>query len=528
MELRALQINFTDDKIVISSPKERYPGDKALRKGPHHYEASWLRKENHMEPSLIPQVKELTMTGENAQKTVPCSKKITGDLAEEAYRLQITPSGIQLEGGSEKALRYALQTLNQIAGQCGEAIPCLFIQDSPSFPHRSFHIDCARHFFPIGELKKMIGMAACFKFSHFHWHISDDQGWRIESKAYPLLHQIGSVRRGDHFGCYSCDEEEGGYYTREQVTELVSYCEQLGIEVVPEIDMPGHVSAILAAYPELSCTGDKVEVGMKGGIFRDILCPGKEETFTFIEKLLDDMLELFPGEYFHIGGDEAPKVRWKVCPHCQRRMRDNGLETVQQLQGYMLNRAAEYLRKKGRKAIVWNEASNGGNLDPDITIQLWTDDQEGTVIQHMEKGGKVILSHAMNSYCDYPYGYISLKSLYDIELTAQNYPKQAVIGNECLIWTEYIRTCERLEELSWPRFSAAAEAGWCGAQREGYDSFSRRLRELFFLFEENGISATEERGWVPSEEEAAVQYAQFQKNFPESELEEVRKAQEEV
>lgn len=481
-----------------------------------------------MELSLIPQVKVLTMTGGTAVKNIPCRKNITGDLAAEAYRLQITPSEILLEGGSEKALRYGQQTLDQITGQCGETIPCLSIEDSPSFPHRSFHIDCARHFFSLEELKKMVHMAACFKFSHFHWHISDDQGWRIESRAYPLLHQVGAVRKGDHFGRYVSNVEEGGYYTREQVKELVAYCAELGIEVVPEIDMPGHVSAILAAYPEFSCSGQKVEVGMKGGIFRDILCPGKEETFAFIEKLLDDMLELFPGEYFHIGGDEAPKESWKTCPHCQKRMQDNGLENVQQLQGYMANRAAEYLRKKGRKAIVWNEAANGGNLDPDITVQLWTDDKEGKVTQHLEKGGRAILSNFENSYCDYPYGFISLKSLYEIDLAPEKYPRSAVMGNECLIWTEFIRSGERLEELSWPRFSAAAEAGWCGAGREGYDSFSRRLKDLFFLFEENGINATKESGWVPSEEAAAAQFAEFRMNFLEADLEEVRKAQQEV
>ncbi len=491
-----------------------------------------------MELSLIPQPKQVNMREGKADIHIPEEYQIMEGMPQEAYQLDIMAEKVWIRGGSKAALAYGKATLEQIRTQCRKELPCVSITDEPAFEWRAFHIDCARHFIPLEELKKMVRMAALFKFNRFHWHFSDDQGWRIESKAFPRLHQIGAYRNGDYFGQYKKEGKEGGFYTREQVRELVSFCDAQGIEVVPEVDIPGHVTAILAAYPHLGCRGERLETAMKNGIFPDILCAGKEETYTFLERLLEDLLELFPGRYFHIGGDETPKIRWKECPICRRRMEDEGLSDVRELQGYLQNRVIALLKAHGRTAIVWNEAVLGGNLDVDAAVQLWTEEESGNLAKHMEKGGRIILSPMKNSYCDYPYGFISLKSVYELDIMpeglkeiikeAASQGKQMIMGTECLVWTEFIRDPERLEKLCWPRYTASAEVGWCGSDRPGFEDFSRRLHNLYLLFEKFGVEATSEEGWIPSEEETGRQLADFMKNFPAEDLAKIREAQSQV
>lgn len=483
-----------------------------------------------MQISIVPQPKRVIEGEGSAGNMAVKERKINQELQEEEYRLQLNKDGIFIEGGSERACLYAEATLEQLRIQCKENLPCLTIEDEPAHLWRGFHIDCARHFFTVDELKKMIKMCAHFKMNKFHWHFMDDQGWRIECRQYPLLHQIGAVRRGDHFGCYHSEEIEARYYTRDEVKDIVSFCDGLGIEVIPEVDMPGHSTAILAAYPQLGCRGEKLEVATKQGIFRDILCCGKEEVFTFIENILNDLMELFPSKYFHIGGDEAPKERWKNCPLCRKRMEEEGLTNMQQLQGYMENRIASYLKEKGRTAIVWNEAANGGNLDPDTVVQLWIDDKEYMVKHHLEKGGKAIISPVKNCYCDYPYGVTSLEAVYQLEDKPAELVEagDGILGTECLAWTEYIRDAAKLETMCWPRYAASAEVGWCGSIRPGYASFEKRLKTLLPVFEKYGIQITEESDWVPDEKEAKRQMEEFQKNFGEESREELGKVQEEI
>ncbi len=468
-----------------------------------------------MKISLIPEPKRVIKSENGAADVTVRERKIDQKLREEEYRLQLKKEGIFIAGGSERACRYAEATLEQLKIQCKENLPCLTVEDEPVYVWRGFHIDSSRHFTPVDELKKMIKMCAHFKLNKFHWHFMDDQGWRIECRRYPRLHQIGAVRKGDNFGCYHSDEVEDRYYTREDVKEIVSFCDSLGMEVIPEVDMPGHATAILAAYPELCCTGKKMEVATKQGIFPDILCCGKEEVFAFIENVLDDLMELFPSKYFHIGGDEAPKERWEDCPLCRKRMKEEGLSDMQQLQGYMENRIAAYLKEKGRAAIVWNEAANGGNLDKDTVVQLWIDEQEHIVKHHIEKGGKAIISPVKNCYCDYPYGSLSLQDVYQLDDSPEGLSKdgEGILGTECLAWTEHIRDAKRLETMCWPRYAASAEVGWCAGARPGYSSFEKRLKILLPVFEKYGIQITEESGWVPSEEEAKKQMEEFQKNF---------------
>lgn len=481
-----------------------------------------------VEIGIIPEPKKILPGGEGCAGHVIRENKLNPAFGEEEYRLQLKADGIWIEGGSEKACLYAEMSLEQIRLQCGEDLPCLTVEDSPEYSWRAFHIDCARHFIPAEELKKMIRMAAHFKFNKFHWHFSDDQGWRIECRRYPLLHEVGAVRKGDHMGNYDSEETEDRYYTRDQVREIVAYCKELGVEVIPEVDMPGHVTALLAAYPRYGCRGEQIPVETRAGIFRDILCAGKEETFEFIKGLLDDLLELFPGTYFHIGGDEAPKEYWSSCPLCRKRMEEEGLSTLQELQGYMENRITAYLKSRGRTVIVWNEAAYGGNLDPDTIVQLWTEDKENRLGAHMEKGGSAVISIVKNCYCDYPYGITSLQDVYELDACPEGLAKaeKGILGTECLIWTEHIRDMEKLETMCWPRYAASAEAGWCGQKRPGYVSFEGRMKRLFPVFERYGIHAEKVSGWVPPKEEAERQKAEFEKNFSAEDRQEVEKMQE--
>ena len=492
-------------------------------------------------PALIPRPKNITLTGKTAPADAAVTEQTAPDLAGEAYRLLVTPESILIAAASPAGFARAKSTLEQLRFSYRDRIPCMEISDAPEKPYRSFHIDCARHFIPVEELKKIISMASLFKLNKFHWHFSDDQGWRIESRAFPLLHQTGARRRGDHCGSYVSDDEEWHYYTRDEVKDLVAFCGNLGIEIVPEVDLPGHVSAILAAYPMLSCHGNPVEVQTKSGIFRDILCPGKEETFAFLEELLSDLLELFPGDYFHIGGDEAPKGQWETCPHCRGRMEEEHLTDLRQLQGYFNNRVAAFLKARGKTVIAWNEAARGGNLDPDIVLQLWNDGKapgsgeiHTTGKEHLARGGRVIMSTMMNAYCDYPYAFIPLKKTYGLSLVPYGMesltPEEEgrVLGTECLLWTEYIRDWDKLERLAWPRFVSGAELGWCGGAPGEYGDFKRRLTALYPVFSAHGINAEKMSAWDPGPVEAARQLLEFKKNFPKDVLRDFKNSQESV
>ena len=462
-----------------------------------------------MELNLIPRPKSVTVLEGTCPAAAPITVTADPALSAEAYRLCVTPSGIALACADPQGQIWGEVTLSQLRRQFPDAIPCMEISDAPAFPFRSIHLDVSRHMRTIDELKVMADAASYFKLNKIHWHISDDQGWRIECKAFPKLHEIGSRRKGDHFGTYRSDEEEGGYYTREEVKDFVAYCAARGIEVVPEIDVPGHVMAILAAYPELSCFGDPVEVHTKAAISLDILCAGREEVYTFLETLLEDMLELFPGKWFHIGGDEAPKGHWFECPHCNQKLKELGLENYRQLQGYMMNRLAEVLRRHGRRAIVWNDGAYGGNLDSDIVLEVWFPDKDSAVDTHVAKGGQLIASPVDVCYCDYPYGEHPVAPIHAVKLNSDG----TVLGGEALLWSEFVRSAQRMQELCWPRFTALAEATWQGDARSDYADFRSRLEALFPVFAEMGIQATPPSGWDPDEEEAKRQSKEFRLQF---------------
>ena len=280
-------------------------------------------------------------------------KKIPQLSEKESYRITIDENGVLIEGADDAGLYYGELTLKQLMLNYRGCLPYLYIYDEPEFAYRGFMIDSCRHFFTVDELKKMIDGAALFKFNKFHFHLSEDQGFRVEMESYPLLTSVGSVRPSSNFGKGENDNTPyGGYYTKEELKDIVKYCEERYIEVIPEFDFPGHTTAVIAAYPELSCTGEKIELKTQGGVFKDILCVGNPDTLKMIYAVIDEFCEIFPSKYFHIGGDEAPKTRWLNCPKCKAKLAEEGLHTMDELQGWLVNEVAAYLKKKGRKAKI--------------------------------------------------------------------------------------------------------------------------------------------------------------------------------
>ena len=505
---------------------------------------------------IVPMPQKITVCDGVCGNDNPLSWQEDADLPNEGYIVQITKKGVIIQASGKAGFFYGQKTLEQLRCIYPNGIPCMKIEDAPAYPYRSFHIDTARHYFPLDELKRMINAAAAFKLNHFHWHFSDDQGWRIESMAYPLLHELGAKRDGDFFGKTKNNRTEHLYYTQEEVKELVHYCDERHIEIVPEIDIPGHVTAILAAYPHLSCTGKQLEVATSAGIFPDILCAGKEDVFAFLFELLDELCTLFPGKFFHLGGDETPKTRWNACPDCRQRMAAESLADSRALQGYLTNRLAAHLRSRGKRTIVWNEAALGDNLDTDIIIQLWNDDpkdpslralsrqkdengkptspNQGIGSRMLRKGHEVLLSNMLSSYCDYPYSYVTLKNIYTWDMIPQkceDIPKEVltqVIGGECLCWTEYIRDGVSLERTAWPRYAAKAEALWTAEGQKNFKNFKIRLKKLYPFMKELLPGIGYPGSWFPNPIASAKDMMVFASNISGNIRSEYADAQDEV
>ena len=400
-------------------------------------------------------------------------------LPEEAYRLEIRQDGVEVIASQERGVVWALTTLLQLE-QNGD-VPCCVIEDNPSYRHRGVSLDCARHFFPAAEAEKVIEEISMTKLNVLHWHLTDDQGWRIESKRFPLLH-----------------ETSGEYYTQEEIRRIADYARLRGVEIIPEIDLPGHTSAILAAYPHLSCCEEPVKLAESGGIYPVILCAGKESTFTFLEELLAEIAPLFPGERFHIGGDEAPKTEWAACPHCRRRMEELGLNRYEDLQGYFSSRVSAILKKHGKRCICWNETLCASEVPTDVQIQYWTLQHRLTMQDFVQSGGEWIYSDMFELYLDYPYAMTSLRKLYETTPHLGNTEmgkSENLIGMEACLWAEHIRDCERLEKLLFPRVHALAEICW--SQERDYPAFLARLDAFCSTRERTGVRYTARENWDP-------------------------------
>lgn len=381
-------------------------------------------------------------------------------LAREAYRLTVDAQGITIQASTETGVIWALTTIHAMLED--RAVPFCTMEDAPRYAHRGVMLDCVRHFFPAEEVKRIIEELSLVKMNVFHWHLANDQGFRIESRKFPKLHQ-------------QCG---GDYYTQEQIREILEFAHVRGVEVIPEISMPGHTTAILAAYPELSCQGNQVALAQSGGVYPIVLCPGKEEVYDFLKELLDEICPLFPSPRFHVGGDEAPDWEWQTCPHCQAKMKELGLTNTRQLQGCFFNRIKKILRAHHKDVICFNDSLEASNLaweddGQKTTIQYWSIQYANSTQAYLEKGGRMIYSDMFEIYLDYPSAMSSMKKVYHCKpmIRDQEYPEAE--GLEGCLWVEYVSTAGQLERRLFPRVCALAENAWC--EKKGYEEFLQRL-----------------------------------------------------
>lgn len=397
-----------------------------------------------------------------------------------AYRLNINPKGILINAEFNEGLFYGTQTLRQLFPATSEeghvALPLIFnsvmIKDVARFNHRGLLLDCCRHFMSVDFVKQYIDLLAYYKMNVLHWHLTEDQGWRIQIDRYPLLTEVGAWRTQKDGSRY------GGFYTKEQIREIVAYAARRHVTIIPEIELPGHSTAAIAAYPTLSCTQEPIKVENEWGVFKDIYCAGNDETFAFLQHVFDEVCELFPGPYIHIGGDEAPKFRWEHCDRCKKRMRDEGIKTEAELQTYFIERIAAYLSAKGKRIIGWDEILEGG-IPADAAIQSWRGMQGGR--DAALHGHSAIMSPTSHCYFDYGLATIDLKKVYafdpiPLELT----PAQAKLirGGECNMWTEHAPQ-EKVDSKVFPRMLALSEVLWTYPLNRDYSSFYKRVKDHF-------------------------------------------------
>lgn len=439
-------------------------------------------------------------TGNNGIELNLCDSSIvTGN---EAYRIEIDKKGIRLSASTETGIFYGLQTLLQLLNNSdNKTLPALTINDSPRFPYRGLHLDVSRHFFDKEFVKKQLDAMAYFKMNRLHWHLTDGAGWRIEIKKYPRLTSFAAWRPFDKLndwwvgGRTFCEQDDpravGGYYTQDDIREVVAYAAERHITIIPEIEMPGHSEEVLATYPELSCSG-------KPYVNADF-CIGTEKTFEFLENVLLEVIDLFPSEYIHIGGDEASKSSWKTCPRCQKRMADEHLNSVDELQSYMIHRIEKFLNDHGRKIIGWDEIIEGG-LSPTATVMSWRGEEGG--IKAVKAGNQAIMTPGKYCYLDafqdapntQPMaigGYLTLEKVYSFEPVPDSLStKEAelILGVQGNVWTEHIPTPEHYEYMIYPRILALAEIGWSPSEVKKWDNFHTRALQAVNMLREQGYN----------------------------------------
>lgn len=456
--------------------------------------------------NVIPAPSEVVMSsgtyrfeGEPSVKTVLVKK---GFDSPEAYSMKITPKGITVKALSEAGFFYAMRTLDMMTrnGKVNE-ISCCEISDSPRFGYRGLHVDVSRHFRSVDFLKKQLDAMAAFKMNRMHLHLTDAAGWRLQIEAYPRLTEFAAWRPQQlwkdwwesdrHYAEEGSAGAYGGYYTKEDMRDLIEYAHERHIEIIPEIEMPGHSEEAIAAYPELGCSGQPYRHGD--------FCPGNEKTFEFLETVLDEVMEIFPSEYIHIGGDEAGKGSWKTCPKCQERMRAEGLADVDELQSYLIRRIDSYVSSKGRKIIGWDEILDGG-LAEGATVMSWRGTKGG--IESMKMGHDVIMCPGNFCYLDHaqdaPFrepesigGYLPLDMVYGYEPQDDSMPCESLHhlkGVQANLWSEYIPTDSHAEYMYWPRAIALAETGWSSRENRDYESFRARVSPVLEQMREAGYS----------------------------------------
>lgn len=463
---------------------------------------------------LVDYIKEMTQI--NVSSAVQNKKNVKGNISlslnqkianPEGYTITVDKKGVNISGATAAAVFRGIQTLRKslpiVKGETSVALPFVNISDAPRFAYRGMHLDCARHFFPLEVVKDYIDMIALHGMNKFHWHLTEDQGWRIEIKKWPKLTTVGAWRSGTVISRNTPIEDgirHGGFYTQDECREIVKYAADRYITVIPEIDMPGHMLGALAAYPELGCTGGPYEVQRRWGVFADILCAGKEKTFQFVQDVLDELISIFPSEYIHIGGDESPRSRWKECPLCQKRIQDEGIKAENgqskedRLQGYFTKRVEKYLASKGKKIIGWDELL-GCDVDQSATIMSWTGAEPGA--KGAKLGHDVIMTPNGVMYFDYYQtkqtwneplsigGCSTVEDVYQFEPVAADLtPEQAqhILGVQANLWGEYIAYPSQIQYQVLPRMAALAEVQWMQPQDKNFDEFKARVTRLCEIY----------------------------------------------
>jgi hexosaminidase len=443
------------------------------------------------------------------------TKDANPGLGAEGYELSVTPDSVIVRAGKSAGLFYGVQSLLQllppevfaakpVAGVDWK-VPCVQIEDQPRFKWRGFMLDVARHFFTKEEVKQMLDVLALQKINTLHLHLTDDQGWRIEIKKYPRLTQIGAWRKDAGFGLdpkasttYGPDGRYGGYYTQDDIREIVAYARGRHITVVPEIEMPGHASAALSAFPELSCNGGPYTPNAEGGVFAGVYCAGKDETFEFLQNVLAEVRQLFPDQYIHIGGDEVPKDNWQKCPRCQARIKQEGLKNEHELQSYFIRRIEKFINAQGRTLIGWSEIREGG-LAQKAVVMDWI----GGAVEAASAGHDVIMSPTEYCYLDYYQstnqttepkaigGYLPLSKVYSFEPIPAGLDPQYqghILGGQGNLWTEYVPNLKHAQFMAFPRLCALAEVTWSAPAARNWKDFTRRLSAQFQRFDQLGVN----------------------------------------
>jgi len=480
-----LNLKLDDGKFILDSNTKIYAQDDLFAI------SEYLKR--LVEPPTGFNLKNVSKRYENNSLNLELDDSLR-DLNPEGYLLKITPEFIIVSAPQPAGVFYGVQTLRQLLPieiESQETVSeiewnanCIHIEDYPRFKWRGFMFDSGRHFYNTDVIKKYLDLIASLKMNIFHWHLTEDQGWRIEIEKYPKLTEIGSKRSDTQIGGWRSKKTRGepheGYYTKEEIRDVIRYAEERFVRVVPEIDIPGHSSAAIASYPKLSCTKDQIEVPITSGIKDDVYCAGQEYTYEFLKGVFDEVLELFPSEVIHIGGDEVPKKHWKECSVCKQKMKEENLSNVHELQTYFTDRITKYLSSKGRRVIGWNEILTD-KIDRNIIGQYWMFTGKKNVVKHLKSGGEVIVSNLFRYYLDYSYIMTPLRKTYNFEPVSKGFPKQnheQILGIEAPIWTEWVPNTKRLDWQVLPRLVAVAETAWTQKKLKNFNNFRKRLESF--------------------------------------------------
>ena len=483
--------------VINKSTIIAYPEGNAVMQRNAEFLASYIAKSCGFAPRVAPRTK--------AKQAIVLAVD-AGIGNSEGYRLKCDKNGVTITGGSEVGVFYGIQTLYKSLPITKDtdnvaAVPAGEVNDMPRFTYRGFMLDVGRHFYPVEYIKEVIDMLAMHNINYFHWHLTEDQGWRIEIKKYPRLTEVGSVRKRTLIDQKTQTYDEtphSGYYTQEEAREVVAYAAERHITVIPEIDLPGHMMAALVAYPELGCTGGPYEMPCRWGVFDDVLCGGNEATLQFAKDVLSEIMDIFPSPYIHIGGDECPKKHWKTCAKCQAKIKELGLEDTaehskeNQLQTYFMGEVGKLINSRGRKMMGWDEMLEGG-LAPGATVMSWTSPKPAAKTARLHHD--VVVTPIQYLYFSNPYhngrkGIKSLQRVYNFEpmpseLTADE--QKYVIGTQGCLWTEWTRDTVKVEWQILPRMAALSELQWAQPEKKDFNNFLQRLTPLLKVYDSRGF-----------------------------------------